>query len=75
MLAAIIVIANLGTTSPPERVVVAGPGAAAGQPIEQLGDAVGRRRRGHDGARRRRRRAAVRDGDADVAVSADGSAT
>ena len=76
-LAAIIVVANLGGSGDDaERVVVAGPDAAA---------RVGADRAARPGRRDRRRRhgrrpttpppaAAVRDGDADVAVSADGTA-
>lgn len=74
-LAAIIVVANLGGSSDDaERVVVAGPDASARvAPIEQLGRAVGTdivvTVVPDDAAAV----AAVQDGDADVAVSADGT--
>lgn len=74
-LAAIIVIANLGSDGDDaERIVVAGPDAATRvEPIEQLGVAIGidldvTTAPDDDAAT-----AAVADGDADVAISADGT--
>ena len=74
VLVAIIVIANLGGGESPERVVVAGPDAAARiEPIEQLGEAVGVGVEVTTASDDEAAAAAVRDGDADVAISADGS--
>ena len=71
-LAAIIVIANLGDDGDdPERVVVAGTDAGAAAVERRRG---GRRRRRGDHVRRDdAAAAAVPDGDADVAVTADGA--
>ncbi len=74
-LAAIIVIANLDRDSDQvERIVVAGPDAAARvEAIEQLGQAVGVDVEVAATADDAAAAAAVADGDADVAVSADGT--
>jgi ABC-2 type transport system permease protein len=74
-LAAIIVIANLNRgDDDAERVVVAGPDAAARvEPIEQRGAAVGIELDVTTAPDDDAARAAVGDGDADVAVSADGT--
>ncbi len=74
-LAAIIVIANLDRDgNEVERIVVAGPDAAARvEAIEQLGQAVGVDVEVAAAADDAAATAAVADGDADVAVSADGT--
>ncbi|MET0457691.1 MAG: ABC transporter permease [Ilumatobacteraceae bacterium] len=74
-LAAIIVLANLGGDSEDtETVVVAGPDAPARvEPIEQLGRAVGIAVSVQVAPDDAAAAAAVRDGDADLAVSADGA--
>jgi len=74
-LAAIIVIANLGgDDDAAERIVVAGPDAAGRvEPIEQLGAAVGVDLEVTTAPDNAAARAAVRDGEADVAISADQS--
>ena len=74
-LAAIIVIANLDRDgNEVERIVVAGPDAAARvEAIEQLGQAVGVDVEVVTTADDAAATAAVADGDADVAVSADGT--
>jgi ABC-2 type transport system permease protein len=74
-LAAIIVLANLGGSSEDvERIVVAGPDAPARvAPIEQLGRAVGTEVVVTVAPDDAAAVAAVDDGDADIAVSADGT--
>lgn len=74
-LAAIIVIANLGSGSDrPERIVVAGPDAPARvEPIRQLGAAVGTDVVVTVAPDDAAAATTVRDGDADVAISSDGA--
>jgi ABC-2 type transport system permease protein len=73
VLAVIIVIANLGDDSPdPERVAVAGAGGGEAGSLVELGTAVGVPVEVQQVPDDATARAAVADGDADLAISADG---